>query len=307
MTESLDQFFTKKEVAVSCIQKTMDILVDEFKMVTGHAHGDITSGSYAYNAQNLQSVVFIEPSCGNLDFYNHLPYQKIGIDIDKVTSRLDIVHSDFVDWTLNPSLRDKRTIVCIGNPPFGRNGKIAMRFLMHATEFSDFIAFILPMSFRKFRVQKLIPEEWMLISEERLSPHSFYTKNGRNISMNTVFQIWTTRLGMKDLRRAIPEPITHPDFYIWQYNATHSSMHMFDQPFDFAVPCQGWQDYSRRETEPEHCEKKKQWMFFKPRNDDIREKLINFDFEELASTSGTVVPGFRKSDFVKAYKEKYDS
>ncbi len=81
---------------------------------------------------------------------------------------------------------------------------------------------------------------------------------------------------------------------------------MFNEPFDFAVPCQGWQDYRRREQDPNLCEKHKQWMLFKPQNELSRARLYEeIDYERLAFKSATAIPGFRKGDLVQEYIKQY--
>ena len=93
---------------------------------------------------------------------------------------------------------------------------------------------------------------------------------------------------------------------MWQYNNTPDALKVFQNPFDFAVPCQGWQDYSRRETDEKQCEKSKQWILLKAKNPTVLAQLMKIDYGHLAQECATAVPGFRKGDLVKAYKEKYE-
>ena len=76
---------------------------------------------------------------------------------------------------------------------------------------------------------------------------------------------------------------------------------VFENNFEFAVPCQGWQDYARRETDPRKCEKQKQWILFAPNNKDVFSRLYEMDFSNLAMKNTTIIPGFRKGDIVQEY------
>ncbi len=75
---------------------------------------------------------------------------------------------------------------------------------------------------------------------------------------------------------------------------------------DFAVPSQGWQDYSSRETEAANCEKHKQWTLLKTKNDVILARLLDIDYNTLAHSWTTAIPGFRKADLVREYSERYE-
>ena len=42
-----------------------------------------------------------------------------------------------------------KNILIVGNPPYGKNCSTAINFFNHAVTISDFIAFIIPKTFRK--------------------------------------------------------------------------------------------------------------------------------------------------------------
>ena len=91
-----------------------------------------------------------------------------------------------------------------------------------------------------------------------------------------------------------------------QYNNTLEARKVFAEDFDFGVPSQGWQDYSRRETDPDRCERHKQWMLFRPKNRTVRKRLYSgIDYDALAHANTTCVPGFRKGDVVRVYEELF--
>ena len=280
---SLDQFYTKPEVAAACWQHFTDTLPTLNRTVS--------------------DLFFVEPAAGTGAFYTLLPPQsRFGTDLlpkcDEVKSQ------DFLSVTDLPSAPKDTAI--IGNPPFGKRGKLAIAFFNHAADLADLIAFIVPVNFRKFTVHKHLTPNMRFISKLLLPRNAFHLNNDKSYSVNTEFQIWTRLASThQDMRQYKPLPIRHRDFQIWQYNNTPDALKTFQNPFDFAVPCQGWQDYSRKETDEKECEKNKQWMLLKAKNSTVLARLMEIDYKQLAQTCGTAVPGFRKGDLVKIYAECY--
>lgn len=282
----LDQFYTKPAVAKKCWDAAQRIMkrmgVDERK------------------------CRYIEPAAGCGCFYQILPpRRRVGVDIEPRTlPRVNgegIIKADYLRWRPNLFARPRHYVV-IGNPPFGKRGRLAVAFFNHS-DFADIIAFIVPVSFRKYTIHRQLLPEYALVAQEPLANDSFYTPDGKNYAVNAEFQVWARQPGkLKDKRERKPPPIAHPDFEMRQYNNTPEALRVFDAPFHFAVPCQGYQDYTRRETRPEDCEKHKQWMLFTARNKRVLSRLRNLDFGGLAHECATATPGFRKNDVVKFYE-----
>lgn len=275
----IDQFFTTPKVAAKCV-------------------------SYFQNRTksflDLEDVQFIEPSAGAGDFLKYLPKQTIALDIEPQGTR--IRRQDFFTYTGPRGIHRENTVV-IGNPPFGKRGKLALQFCQHADKFADTIALILPMCFTKYGIHKYFPPKYKLIGEKNCGPNAFYTPDGKSCNVGAVFQIWTALdCRLKNTRILSAPPISHPDFQLHQYNNTRQAERVFELPFDFAVPCQGYQDYLRRETHPKNCEKNKQWMLFNCENkESISKILLEIDYEKLAYQKATKTPGFRKHDVIKEY------
>jgi len=282
---ALDQFYTKREIATACWQHFEQVL----------------SGLN----RNSTDLFFIEPAAGTGAFYEQLPpHRRIGMDL---MPKCDGVKTqDFLKLTDFPTAA--RDTVVIGNPPFGKRAKLAIAFFNQAARFADIVAFILPIGFRKFTTHKHLDPNMRFISRLPLPRAAFHLATGRTYSVNTEFQIWTRfSTTYLDMRQYKPLPIDHPHFQIWQYNNTSTALKVFQNSFDFAVPCQGWQDYSRRGTDARRCERTKQWILLKASNPHVLSCLLGIDYEQLARESGTAVPGFRKGDVVKAYTDKYES
>lgn len=158
LKSDLDKFYTKEEIAKSLISK---IDFSEFDVV-------------------------IDPSCGAGAFYTNIPHKsKIGIDI--LPHIEGVITADFLNWNTSELIGKK--ILTITNPPFGKQGSLALKFIKKAAEFSDTIAFILPLSFAKDSVKDKIPQNFHLEYEEIL-PDDSYLLDGKSYSVKCVFQIW---------------------------------------------------------------------------------------------------------------------
>ena len=136
----------------------------------------------------LKDYTFLEPSAGSGSFYDLLPAEKrIGIDIEKYND--DYITHEFLTW--NPS-SDKRKYIAVGNPPFGYRGWLALSFLNRASDYCDYVGFILPKGFisesrgsPKYRVPTM-----KLIHSEELPNDIFRGSNGKIFKVNTVWQVW---------------------------------------------------------------------------------------------------------------------
>jgi hypothetical protein len=161
-----DQFFTSKGTAKYCYDKTIEILS-------------------SLNI-SLSDYTIIEPSAGDGSFYHIFPKeQRIGIDIEPKCD--GVIQCDFLRWSPQTTQN-----ICIGNPPFGLRGNLALKFINHAAVFSDFVCFILPQLFDsngkgscKSRVKGL----HLIYSE--VVDSNFHYPDGKEVKVNIVFQIWS--------------------------------------------------------------------------------------------------------------------
>ena len=149
----------------------------------------LDTAKYLINKVDINSFeIVIEPSCGSGSFYDQIHHEsKIGVDI---APEIDgVITHDFL--TLDPKVSNKKVLV-IGNPPFGKQGSLAMKFINKSAEYSDTIAFILPLSFMKDSVKNRIPEHFHLSEEEILDENSFEL-DGVDYPVKCCFQIWVKR------------------------------------------------------------------------------------------------------------------
>lgn len=187
--EESDQFYTSPETAKECISH-LRLKMKRYKIDTS-------------------KYIFVEPGAGCGNFYSLLPEKRrIGIEIQPqkspLTHRLPkgIIKADFLKWTTP----NNNKYIAVGNPPFGRNGKTALDFVIKSFEFADIVAFILPPIFDstgkgscKNRLNKL---GYILLATKYLKNSSFMFPNGKIVKVKTIFQIWS-KIKPKGYKRPI--------------------------------------------------------------------------------------------------------
>ncbi len=184
-SRELDQFYTKPEVAAAC----MDIVRRTLPMD--------------------EIGEWIEPSAGTGVFFHMLPEPRRGFDIDEANSHEDItIIDDFLKWDYGDV---RAPVAVVGNPPFGRNASLALRFVNRAARFAEWICMILPRTFEKTTMQDKVSINFELVGESVvLEPYSFI-HDGEPYDVPCCFQIWR-RKPMGEKRRITKASFTHPDF-----------------------------------------------------------------------------------------------
>ncbi len=178
-----DEYFTKPRVAKKCISTLL-------KKVNGGGDG-----------------LFIEPSAGSGVFSNILlanDKQVLSYDInpqDDSVIKQDFLKLDFAQSKIAGA-------VVVGNPPFGTCSSLAIKFFNKSSEVANYIAFILPKTFRKESVQMRINNYFHLIHDEDLPKNSFLV-DGLEHDVPTVFQIWEKQI----IKRSYT-PVKN-DYIIW--------------------------------------------------------------------------------------------
>jgi len=177
--EGLDKFYTIPTCSKKCIDKVFSL----------------------YDISTFDLIV--EPSAGNGSFLNQInSNDKIGLDIDPDCS--NIVEMDFFNYS--PPV-DKKNILVIGNPPFGRVSSLAIKFFNHSSKWANIIAFIIPRTFRKSSVQNKLDKKFHLIFDEDVStnPCQFTPK----MMVKCCFQVWEKK---NEERLLIDLPTKHNDW-----------------------------------------------------------------------------------------------
>jgi len=103
-----------------------------------------------------------------------------------------VILADF----LTSEIKGVADAVTISNPPFGRNNSLSIPFFNKAAKNSEYIAFILPRSWRKWSVINRLDRNFHLIHDEDLAI-DYVDETGEMLwqkaRLNTCFQIWEKR------------------------------------------------------------------------------------------------------------------
>ena len=178
LAKELDQFYTNPKVADNCLQ-----LLSQ--------HIDINS------FDNI-----LEPSAGLGSFYNLLNKDKrIGLDLEPKSK--GIIKQDYFNYmhTLLESY------IVIGNPPFGKNASLAVKFFNYS-KFADYICFIVPKTFRKVSIQNRLNLQFKLLHDYDIEDNAFiYEDKAYNVPC--CFQIWKKQ---KVKRKKVSITTKHKDF-----------------------------------------------------------------------------------------------
>lgn len=137
--------------------------------------------------------LIIEPSSGNGSFIESIkkfPSEYKFYDLEPENP--EITKQDFLSFDYS-CLKKYNQIHLIGNPPFGRQSSLAIKFIKKCCEFANTISFILPKSFKKESMQKYFSLDFMLITEFDLPKNSFLV-DGRTYNVPCVFQIWEKQI-----------------------------------------------------------------------------------------------------------------
>ena len=98
----------------------------------------------------------IEPSAGNGSFINGIKsiFKNYRL-YDLEPEHIEIIKQDYLDFEYKTMIKTSfNKIHIIGNPPFGRQSSLAIKFIKKSTEYCDSISFILPKSFKKESLKK---------------------------------------------------------------------------------------------------------------------------------------------------------
>lgn len=181
LARKLDQFYTQPTVARQCL-----VFLAQHRPTPG--------------------AFYLEPSAGAGAFFENLPENaRMGTDLSPRCA--GVQQLDFFNVT-REQLPSDRPVVVVGNPPFGKNASLAVRFVNRAAALAEVVAFVLPRTFKKASLQQRLDAHLHLLAEWDLPSNSFEFE-GRPYDVPCVFQIWERR----PARRAQVRPTReHPDF-----------------------------------------------------------------------------------------------
>lgn len=266
---SNDQFYTKKKIAKNVFEKV--------------------SNKYP------EIDMYIEPSAGSGAFYTLLPEEcRFGLDIDPKIS--GIKKANYFEFCANEFKKSYNNICVIGNPPFGKNSSLAVKFFNHSAEYAKYIAFILPRTFRKDSIVNRLNKNFHLSYEEILHKNSFELLDKTEYSVPCVFQIWERK---NKTRKSIVKDKLHKD-WTWVTKTENP---------DFAIRRVGVNagkiyKYSSKISESSH--------YFIKTNDKVYQRfciLFNklYQFENCNTQKYDTVgnPSLSMSDLVEDYSKNF--
>jgi hypothetical protein len=188
---TIDKYYTKPEIVIKCI----DLIKQKLEI--------------------SKNDLVIEPSAGNGAFITSI---KSLVDnylfYDLEPENQEIITQDFLNFNLSDcivkmNINTKKHI--IGNPPFGRQSSIAIKFIKKCCSFADSISFILPKSFKKDSMRKHFSNNFHLICEIDLAPNSFLV-NSVDMDVPCIFQIWERQsIPRKEIKKLLPIGFTFVD------------------------------------------------------------------------------------------------
>lgn len=170
-----EQYYTPRELAQALVSK-VEQLVSDFSSRTvlepAGGTGAFVEAAKAFGARRVLSVD-IEPK-----------------------------HSDVSKANYLEAALELKDAITISNPPFGRNNSLSIPFFNRAANHSEYIAFIVPRSWRKWSVINRLDRRFHLIHDEDLSIDYVDDTNtliSHKNNLKTCFQIWKRKDELREI------------------------------------------------------------------------------------------------------------
>jgi len=250
---SLDQFYTKPKVARECLD----------------------------TLKGYKPDIWVEPSAGAGSFYNLLPDNRLGYDLEPQAE--GIIQQDF----LKVELPKGKNIIAVGNPPFGYRAQGAIEFFNHCAKYCQVVAMILPRSFRKaYIINQLDP--YFRLEFETILPIGIF--EGGAAKIRTVWQVWAKQ---EEKREKVVLPSSHKDFTIVSQGKG------FDiDKADIAIRRTGYKSVGEV-VFPEDATPITQYVFIQVLNEDAIEIFEDLDLSCAFDTA--LAPTVTQGEIIQAY------
>lgn len=161
---TIDKYYTKQNIVKQCLNNIKS------------------------NIKINKNDIIIEPSAGNGSFINDIKKLSENYKFYDISpENKEIIKQNFLE--LNIKHFKNKQIHIIGNPPFGRQSSLAIKFIKKCCLFAKSISFILPKSFKKDSMKKYFEKHYHLIFQEDLPKNSFLVNN-IDCDVPCIFQIW---------------------------------------------------------------------------------------------------------------------
>lgn len=170
-----EQYYTPRELASELVLKVKALIPD------------------------FSSRTVLEPAGGTGAFVDaaKLAGAKKVLSVDIEPKHRAVGKGDYLETELK-----LKNAVTISNPPFGRNNSLSIPFFNRAAEHSEYIAFIVPRSWRKWSVINRLNRNFHLVLDEDLQidyvddTHTLITQ--KNL-LKTCFQVWQRKEEQREL------------------------------------------------------------------------------------------------------------
>ena len=181
---TIDKYYTKDNVVELClnyVKKYIEISLNDLIIEPSAGNGSFISG--------IKSIT------NNFKFYDLEPDNE------------EIIKQDYLEYDYVSARETYSKIHIIGNPPFGRQSSLAIKFIKKSCEFCTSVSFILPKSFKKDSLKKAFPLIFHLICEIDL-PDKAFIVDGLEHNVPCIFQIWEK----KSINRVVNEKLQPINF-----------------------------------------------------------------------------------------------
>ena len=181
---TIDKYYTKDNVVELClnnVKKYIQISLNDLIIEPSAGNGSFISG--------IKSIT------NNFKFYDLEPDNE------------EIIKQDYLEYDYVSARETYSKIHIIGNPPFGRQSSLAIKFIKKSCEFCTSVSFILPKSFKKDSLKKAFPLIFHLICEIDL-PDKAFIVDGLEHNVPCIFQIWEK----KSINRVVNEKLQPINF-----------------------------------------------------------------------------------------------
>jgi len=271
---NLDQFYTPEMTAKQCINYTLNYLPKNKK------------------------IKFIEPSAGKGVFVKLL--KELGYDVDCYDLEPKYDGCKKKNFLSHYEEKDENIFYCaIGNPPYGKKGVMAVKFINKCLNLYDLVAFIVPKTLgHSYLAQKNIFGK--LIFNVDLDDYSFENEN-KIVKVPSYFQIWTQYdneyyIDYKDLRLKAPLKEID-DIEIKIYNKTKTAEKWLYWDWDIAIKRSSKKgEYI---TDKNKITKDYHWILIKAKSPDALKILKSIDWSKANDNKMTA--GISKSDVINLY------
>lgn len=241
-----------------------------------------------YDLKSFDNV--IEPSAGSGSFYNNMPKNRLGLDLDPKCD--GVIKTDFFDYDL-----PKGKNIVIGNPPYGKRGSLAMKFINRCANNAEVIAFVLPRGFMRSALINGVDNRFHLVHQELIDTFNF--PDGTERFVKSVFQIWEKK---DKLREKIVEPTSHEDFEMIHRHVSWTSKQELEdirKKYPIAIG-----QNTLRVVESKNITKGSNW-FIKPKKVSIKKIKEIFKDAKFTTAYYTLgAPSLSKGDIINEYKKR---